>query len=157
MASHFSAGMVWSGPPNQPTPALLIRISRRPNVFCTLSASATTEFQSATSQAMASLCPPAERICPAVCCSRASVRPQTIVVAPRLASLVAIAAPIPRPLPVTRVTFPFNVLVIISCCPYLVRVSSKRFFLNPWFRRNVLLAAVSNLRRDRRFLLCVLG
>src|SRR6266481_5622950 len=70
MVSHFSGGMVCSGPPNQPTPALLTRMSSLPKVFCTRSDNAITEFQSPTSQAMASACLPEARICAAECCSR---------------------------------------------------------------------------------------
>src|ERR1051325_1359674 len=81
-------------------------MSQRPNVFCTLRASCSTEANSVISQTTASHCPPAAEILAAVACKGSGERPHTITVAPRLARRSAIAAPMPRPPPVTIAIFP---------------------------------------------------
>src|SRR5215831_15125510 len=62
------------------------------------------------SAATAIALPPSQRIAATVCSSAAASRPCTASEAPSLANSVAIAAPMPRELPVTSTTFPRSVL-----------------------------------------------
>ncbi len=104
--SHCSGGSSWSGPEKPPIPALLTRISARPQACCTCPAKASRSGSEVTSQTTGSQAPPDWRICSAADSSAWRVRPAMTVVAPSSASLRAMAAPMPRPPPVTTATCP---------------------------------------------------
>src|SRR5579864_2422814 len=106
MRSHSSGGRLCSGSLNPPTPALFTSISRRPNVLSTRVAAYSSWCSTVTSQGITSVLPPASTMARAVSSSVDFVRPSSTAVAPRAASLRAIAEPIPRPAPVTTDTCP---------------------------------------------------
>src|SRR5579859_2782561 len=91
------------------------------------------------SQVRDSHCPPPAVIERAVCCNDSGVRPQMMVLAPIEASFRAMAAPMPRPPPVTRAIFPLS-------------VPSIGFRLSPYLRgcrRETSNQAASNLHLNR--------
>src|SRR5437879_4501755 len=89
-----------------PTPALLQRTSTRPNAVQALSASASTDARSVTSQPAPMLRTPVRASSAATSAARAASTSATTTSAPRAAS----ARPIPRPMPlappVTTATLP---------------------------------------------------
>src|SRR5579864_2133117 len=127
MRSHSSGGRLCSGSLNPPTPALFTSISRRPNVLSTRVAAYSSWCSTVTSQGITSVLPPASTMARAVSSKVDFVRPSSTAVAPRVASLRAIAEPIPRPAPVTTDTCPARgCLVSIPLVPPGTIVGAER-------------------------------
>src|SRR6185503_11853194 len=104
---HLSSGMS-SGSAAQVTPALLTRMSIRPNTAMVLSTTACTSAALATSQRVPSTVNPRARIAATVGVSHSSRRAQSISDAPASARPSAISWPMPRDPPVTIATRSFN-------------------------------------------------
>src|SRR6185436_12844826 len=104
---HLSSGMS-SGSAAQVTPALLTRMSIRPNTAMVLSTTACTSAALATSQRVPSTVNPRARIAATVGVSHSSRRAQSISDAPASATPSAISWPMPRDPPVTIATRSFN-------------------------------------------------
>src|ERR1700757_2781324 len=127
MRSHSSGARLWSVSLNPPTPALFTSTSRRPNVLSTRVAAYSSWCSTVTSQGITSVLPPASTMARAVSSSEDFVRPSSTAVAPRAASLRAIAEPMPRPAPVTADTCPARgCLVSIPLVPPGTIVGSER-------------------------------
>src|SRR6185369_2570822 len=106
MLFHVSGGNWCRGPLKAPIPALLTKISSLPNDAWTWRAIRSTEEASATSHVSACAVEPVRESREAVSSSFAFVLPHKTSDAPSSASRKAIAAPIPRPAPVTIATWP---------------------------------------------------
>ena len=89
-----------------------MRISTRPKEDSTRFAAASTDSRLVTSQTSTSAFPPASAMLFATDSSAARVRPHSMVTAPNPASERAIAAPMPRPAPVTMATCPARKAVL---------------------------------------------
>ena len=88
------------------TPALLTRMSRRPHSSTTRSSVRSTAKASVMSLVKDSASPPPRAICSAVWVTPAASRSRSATCAPARASIRAVAAPMPRPAPVTTATRP---------------------------------------------------
>src|SRR5712691_10309986 len=99
-----------------PKPALLNSTSRRPKVSLARANSARTESGLPTSVGTPSAFPCRPSISPTTACSGSGRRPATTTANPSLARAIAEALPIPLPPPVTRATFPFELMPIVSFC-----------------------------------------
>src|SRR5580704_3895480 len=89
------------------SPALLIRMSSRPNFFPIRWAVASTAALSTTSSISIAALPPAAAMRRAVSSSGALRRPDSTTSQPALARAIAVARPIPLPAPVTHATLPW--------------------------------------------------
>src|ERR1700691_4322885 len=88
------------------TPATLANTSRRPNVCVARSTSELTCCGCVMSVAREATSPPLAAMASAMAARSSSPRDPSTTRAPRAASSRAVAAPIPRPAPVTATTFP---------------------------------------------------
>src|SRR3990172_7594751 len=111
--SHISSPMSWAWPsltfttsPSRLMPALLIRMSNRPNSPTAASAILWTSTRSVTSPTTAAARPPASRTSPAACSNGPASRSPSTTQAPSWPKRSAVARPMPLPAPVIQATFP---------------------------------------------------
>jgi len=104
VARHLSRASASDRPPRSRMPALLTRIDVLPCQASTSAASRSQAVASRTSRVTACAVPPAFWIAAALCCAKAASTSVTTTMAPAFASPSAIAAPLPRPAPVTTAT-----------------------------------------------------
>ena len=92
-------------------PALATRIPTGPRLSSTACRSASTWPKSVTSPVTGTALPPSLTMAAAMAAAAAASRPCTATAAPRRANSAAMAAPMPRELPVTSATWPSSALM----------------------------------------------
>src|SRR5712664_989902 len=95
-------------------PALLIRMSRPPNVFTTQVPSSRASCALVRSHVFATAVPFSRSISATTCASGSLRRPAITTRAPSAASMSAVARPMPEPPPVTSATLPSSVFMVSS-------------------------------------------
>ena len=129
MTSFHSASVISCGGLRMLMPALLNRMSARPNFLSTSSAARSICSGRETSAWTASVSTPSSAwIWPAAASDFAVFRPSTAMLAPAWASPRAIPRPIPPLPPVTIATLPFRSNRFTSPAP---RVATLRMTVNP--------------------------
>ena len=94
------------------TPALLCRMSSRPNASTVSAINRLTSSTSETSARTNAASPPAARIAAATAVPVSSLMSETTTRAPSSAIFVAVALPIPWPAPVTIATLPSSLTAV---------------------------------------------
>ena len=125
VARQPSSGMSSSGAGGvRLAPALATRMSTGPRVSSTWRRMASTSAKLVTSPVTPVAVPPLSWMAATPLATASPSRPCTATAAPARANWLAMAAPMPRELPVTRATWPFSVVIAIPvrCAERLLRL-----------------------------------